>query len=99
MHFEDEYLSLAQFSTYSGLSQSTLRRRIRDGSLPAIQPGGPGTRLVIPRDALDRLRRQPPLLGGGSEGGPRAALPATSDQPRHLPGPRPSWIAAINTVN
>ncbi|QDU61031.1 Helix-turn-helix domain protein [Planctomycetes bacterium Pan216] len=34
------YLSPAEFAKLFRLSLSTVRRRIKDGSLPAIQPGG-----------------------------------------------------------
>lgn len=48
------YLSPAEFAALSPLSESTVRRRIKDGSIPTFQPGGPGTRILIPRDALER---------------------------------------------
>ncbi|MEX2172139.1 MAG: helix-turn-helix domain-containing protein [Pirellulales bacterium] len=34
-----EFLSPAEFATRSGLSESTVRRRVRDGTLPHRQPG------------------------------------------------------------
>ncbi len=45
-------LPVNEFARWSSLSISTIRRRIRDGSLPAWQPGGPGTRLLIPVTCL-----------------------------------------------
>lgn len=41
-------LPVNEYARRSSMSISTIRRRIRDGSLPAWQPGGPGTRLLIP---------------------------------------------------
>lgn len=46
--------SIAEFSSLKGLSESTIRRRIRDRSLPYFQPGGSGTKILIPADALQR---------------------------------------------
>jgi len=45
-------LPVDEFARRSSMSISTIRRRIRDGSLPAWQPGGPGTRLLIPVTCL-----------------------------------------------
>ena len=38
------YLSYGELSARTGLSLSTLRRRVKDGSLPCIQLGGPRSR-------------------------------------------------------
>lgn len=53
-----DFLSVQEFVRSSGLSASTVRRRVRDGSLPNCQPGGSGCRVLIPADALDRLANQ-----------------------------------------
>jgi hypothetical protein len=45
-------VSPGQFSQISGLSLSTVRRRIRDGSLPAIQLGGFRTRWMVAIQAI-----------------------------------------------
>jgi hypothetical protein len=58
------YVSPREFSHFSGLSLSTIRRRIRDGSLPVSQPGGSRTRVLIRRDALET-----PLSAGPSADG------------------------------
>ena len=47
-----QFRTLKEFLAYSHLSESTIRRRVRDGSLPAIQVGGKGKKLLFPADAL-----------------------------------------------
>jgi hypothetical protein len=88
-----EYISLAQLSAISGLSASTLRRRIKDGSLPVIQPGGRRSRLLFRRDVLDTLSAvareatSTSASSGEETPGDDPTIPAV--QP--LPGPRPRW--------
>lgn len=82
-----EFLSPAEFATRSGLSESTVRRRVRDGTLPHRQPGGKRSRIVIPHDALVGPHQ------------PTGATRPTADQinshgqqkPRSLSGPKPLW--------
>jgi hypothetical protein len=93
------YLSLAEFSALSGLSVTTLRRRIKDGSLPYRQLGGRRHRLLIPRDALETLN-QPvdsscgPCQPDEERNGPTQHISAA---PHELPGPRPRWTQQLNT--
>lgn len=49
------FYSVPEFCAVTGLSAATVRRRIRDGSLPKWQPGGANTRVLIPAGALDLL--------------------------------------------
>ncbi|MEQ8854387.1 helix-turn-helix domain-containing protein [Gimesia sp.] len=49
-----DLLSIEELSTIISLSISTIRRRIRDGSIPAIQPGGKGTKLLIPKEWVNQ---------------------------------------------
>ena len=42
------HVSVNEFARQYNLSTKTVRRRIRDGSLKAVQWGGPGTSLRIP---------------------------------------------------
>ena len=48
-----QLLSPIKFAAAAGLSLATVRRRIKDGTLPAWQPGGHRTALRIPCTALD----------------------------------------------
>lgn len=48
------WLKLRQFAASSPLSESTVRRLVRQGKLPHQQPGGPNTAILIAADALDQ---------------------------------------------
>lgn len=58
------YLSLAELSARSGVSAATLWRLKEARRIPFFQPGGPGTRLLFPADALERT--EPPEEGTGA---------------------------------
>ncbi len=59
---ERSYLSLAELSRKSGLSEVTLRRWWRAGTIVGFQPGGPGSRLLFPHDTLERNPAEPSSL-------------------------------------
>lgn len=53
---EPRWLEVWEAEGYTGLSEGTLRRFIRDGVLPVTKPGGkPKSRIRIDRRDLDRL--------------------------------------------
>jgi excisionase family DNA binding protein len=89
------YLKIKDFIALSGLSDSTVRRRVRDGSLPAVQIGGKGKKLLIPADALDpvcdpispiELEKPAAVFS--------TATPAESLADKHN-GPRPKWMRKL----
>jgi excisionase family DNA binding protein len=93
-----EYLSPAEFADLCGLSVETVRRRLRDGGLPRVQPGGPRTRLLIPADALDRALTAASASGRPDTGpGPDTAPQPPPTSPAPLPGPAPKWRRATGT--
>ena len=47
-----EYLTVAEVCEELRCSEPTVRRRIRDGEIPAVQLGGPGSPVRIPRAGL-----------------------------------------------
>jgi excisionase family DNA binding protein len=47
-----ELLTVAEAAMLCGCSAPTIRRRIREGELPAVQLGGPGKGLRIPKQGL-----------------------------------------------
>ena len=51
------YLTVAEVAALLRCSEPTIRRRIRDGSLPAVQLGGAGSAVRIPRAAFERLNQ------------------------------------------
>ena len=84
-------LSYEELSVQTGLSLSTLRRRVKEGKLPCIQPGGRRTRIVFPVDVVERLLQH---ASNSSETAtvppaPKPARPAAN--PTHH-GPRPKWL-------
>jgi hypothetical protein len=48
-------LTIKQLHKAAGLSISTLRRRAKDGTIPVIQLGGRGKKLLFPMTILDEL--------------------------------------------
>ncbi len=51
---ERRYFALKELARISGVSEVTLRRYWRDGKITGFQPGGRGSRVLFPRDALER---------------------------------------------
>ena len=51
--YQGDYLSIADAARMLDVAPITIRRRIESGELPAVQLGGPGSALRIPRAGLD----------------------------------------------
>ena len=83
---------IEEFSAKFGIFQSTSRRRIRDGSLPFFQPGGPGTRILIPKDALTRKT----IAGTSASFESCAANSSPSPATRSSSGLTPKWRRSLN---
>ena len=92
------YLTFDEFKGRVPLSASTIRRRLKDGSIPYIQPGGKGHTVLIREDALDVSCQVKPaesseLAGVGqavktAEAGQAVVMPPKK---RRFSGPRPKW--------
>ena len=85
--------SVKEFAEFCGLSEKTIYRRIRDGSIPHRRlGGGPKNKILILPDALarsvaadrDELPPRPNTIGQEQQSG---ALNTSI-----LPGPKPRWI-------
>ncbi len=50
-----QFLSPAKFAAVCGCSLSTIHRLLKRGQLPKYQPGGKGSLVLIPIDALSQL--------------------------------------------
>lgn len=91
------YLTIAQFCEQSGLSASTVRRRIQDGSLPVIQFGGKGKKLLIPGTAISLAvgtgDKHSSLITGTTNARVAASDPDTTTitEVSARPGPLPRW--------
>jgi excisionase family DNA binding protein len=83
-------LSIKELSAHTGLSESTIRRRVKDGTLPFIQPGGPRTRVVFPADIQERLLSSAEPTTKSTEG-----QPSIDSSPPAKRGPRPKWFGAL----
>lgn len=49
------YLKLPEYCQLTGMSASTVRRRVRDGSIACYQPGGPNHLLLFDAAAISHL--------------------------------------------
>ena len=89
------FLSIEELSLQSGLSISTIERRVKDGSIPVIQPGGRRTRKLFRADVLEQLASQAPSSASCSTG-PASSTPGENvrhdDAPHKIPGRRPTWM-------
>ncbi|HCS50403.1 MAG TPA: hypothetical protein DIW81_02230 [Planctomycetaceae bacterium] len=84
------YLTIEECSQRVSLSDSTIRRRIREGKIPFWQPGGPGTRILIPVDALLSSADCSPDAENSSK-------PSFRDRDKSsLPGPTAKWRRALS---
>jgi len=92
------YITFDEFVRRVPLSASTIRRRLKDGSIPSVQPGGKGHRVLIREDALDVLCQVQPAESSEQEAetqrmmGPDAVLSIAALPTRtKLSGPSPKW--------
>ncbi|WP_391527855.1 helix-turn-helix domain-containing protein [Pirellulimonas nuda] len=77
------YYSPAEITALTGLSPSTVQRLIANSKLPALQPGGPRHRILIPHDAIAEC---------ATATAPRAPKPRLATRrPDQLSGPAPKW--------
>ena len=81
------YISVEEMIIQSGLSASTIRRWIKRGVLPHLQPGGTHSRVLIPADALDQLKPVPVAVPT-STAQPTVEIPPTPPQRRNS---SPKW--------
>jgi len=83
---EEIFLTFKKALAVFAGSESTLRRRIEDGSLPIRQLGGKGYQIEISASALkeaNKRRRPSPATPNGLK------KKRTNDE--KLPGPKPKW--------
>jgi hypothetical protein len=90
-----EFFTLREFVFRSRLSESTVRRRARDGSLPALQVGGKGKKLLFPADALTRVNEQHPSAEADAKVELLNSLPSAGTQAEIPAGPRPRWARKL----
>jgi excisionase family DNA binding protein len=81
-----QWITVTELSTRVGVSVSTLRRWVRGGRLPAIQPGGPRGKLLFPADVVERIAQALRLPDVADVTQPHL------DKVAPLSGPRPNWM-------
>jgi hypothetical protein len=88
-------ISLKEFLAYTHLSESTVRRRVRDGSLPAIQVGGKGKKMLFSVDAF--VRSQDSSASAGLDAPAEVfKSPQSTEAQADIPaGPRPRWARKL----
>jgi excisionase family DNA binding protein len=85
--FASEFLSPREFSQLVGLSEATVRRRIKAGQLLSVQPGGPRHLILIRRDTLERSQKSAENI---------ADIDAPLTRSNRLSGPKPKWLRDNN---
>ena len=90
-----QFLTLKEFLEYCHLSESTVRRRVREGSLPVVQIGGKGKKLLFPADALTRADDQTVSAEADTKVEVLNSLPSTGTQAEISAGPRPRWARKL----
>ena len=80
-----------EFAEWSGLSISTVRRRLKDGTIDSEQPGGFRTRIYIPVDALLLSHSDDDLDGASDDSGESEDTGEDTPQTDRISGPRPKW--------
>jgi excisionase family DNA binding protein len=78
-----EFLPVAEAADLLGVTHQTVRRKIAEGELPAVQLGRPGSHIRIPRDAFNAC---------GAVGGRRQIMPRARKQPPDL-DPSTTYVA------
>lgn len=86
-------LTIEELERLSGLSLSTLRRRIADGSLPVIQPGGHRTRMAFLPNVLELLSQPRRRVSdpASAETFKVATPPPQEKGEKPISGPLPKW--------
>jgi len=84
------YMTIAQFAKRSTLSETTVYRRVHDGSLPFVQAGGKGKKILIPTNAL-RSATPVSTTCDRVETPEVAVPPLAGNKPRKRRGPRAKW--------
>jgi hypothetical protein len=98
------FLSPREFARETGLSEKTVRRRLKSGSLPALQAGGPRTLIKIDYHSWVATfpSEMTPAEGptsathGHDDLTPGEQTPVTGDQViERISGPQPRWMGVI----
>jgi excisionase family DNA binding protein len=79
------YITIEEFSERASLSTSTVRRRVKLGQIPSWQPGGRGTRILIPSELLTAKSTV------NARGEPEIPSTKTDQHVKQISGAIPRW--------
>lgn len=83
----NSYLNIDELVARARLSKATVWRLKRSGKIPFFQPGGKGSRVMFPVDAIEQA--MPKNIANLPQG--------DDDSSTRLPGPQPNWMSPLNT--
>lgn len=81
------YWTVQQVMDYLPLSPSTIRRRVKDKTIPSVQLGGKGCRILVPVNFLKQAGMAKPVKMNQEE----TKSLSTGQRAAELPGPSPKW--------
>jgi excisionase family DNA binding protein len=84
-----DYLDVAELAERTGLSRATIWRLKRKRLIPFFQPGGKGTTVVFPKDAIEKV----------NDGLKPENSDADVGKGDRLPGPQPAWMSPSRQSN
>jgi len=89
-----QFFTLSEFVNALGgaISESTVRRRIKDQTIPYVQPGGKSTKILIPASVLTKYQHPEHQ---GSTGMAPSTKPEKPPGTSNLHGPAPKWKRAL----
>ncbi len=97
---ETDFLSPAEFARSTGISLPTVRRYLKTGRLPKVQPGGHRCRVLIPRDALSGYQAESDSAGENTAVEDKSQVSDSqnysSQSLSSLSGPVPHWMKNTN---
>lgn len=101
------FLKLKELCLVTGMSPSTVERRLRDGSISCIQPGGSKTLRLFDLFALTRAVNAAATIFAASESAQRdteppqtrgTSAPVALQSPTNQRGPGPKWKRELGTL-
>lgn len=81
------YWTVQQVMDYLPLSPSTVRRRVKDKTIPSVQLGGKGCRILVPVNFLKQAGTAKPVKTSQED----TKTFSAGQQAAELPGPQPKW--------
>jgi predicted DNA-binding transcriptional regulator AlpA len=83
-----DYLDIHELVALTGYSVATIWRLKKAEKIPYYQPGGSGTKVTFPPDALARV-----------DASPNQPLVPEEETTERLPGPMPQWMSSAQQTN